>query len=53
LFTREESVEIAWQIVEPVLEGGAPPQPYEPGTWGPPDVQDQFAPPHGWADPKE
>lgn len=53
LFTREESVEIAWRIVEPVLEGGAPPEPYEPGTWGPAAVHDQFAPPHGWVDPEE
>jgi glucose-6-phosphate 1-dehydrogenase len=35
LFAREDSVERAWQIVEPVLGDVTPIQFYEKGTWGP------------------
>lgn len=35
LFAREDSVEHAWRVVEPVLGQTTPPEPYEPGTWGP------------------
>jgi glucose-6-phosphate 1-dehydrogenase len=35
LFTREDSVEETWRILEPLLEGAPPPQPYERGSWGP------------------
>jgi glucose-6-phosphate 1-dehydrogenase len=34
-FAREDWVEEAWRIVDPVLEDGPPPIEYEPGTWGP------------------
>jgi glucose-6-phosphate 1-dehydrogenase len=51
LFAREDYVEEAWRIVEPVLKGGGPVREYEPGTWGPQGVDDQVAPPGGWQDP--
>lgn len=35
LFAREDSVEAAWQVVEPILGDATPLHPYEPGTWGP------------------
>jgi glucose-6-phosphate 1-dehydrogenase len=35
LFAREDSVERAWQIVEPVLGDATPIRMYEPGSWGP------------------
>ncbi len=35
LFAREDSVEAAWQVVEPILGDACPVHPYEPGTWGP------------------
>jgi glucose-6-phosphate 1-dehydrogenase len=35
LFTREDTVEETWRIVEPLLEEPGPVHPYEPGTWGP------------------
>lgn len=35
-FARQDSVEAAWRIVEPILSHGAPVQPYFKGTWGPP-----------------
>jgi glucose-6-phosphate 1-dehydrogenase len=35
LFAREDSVEQAWRIVEPILTQRTPVLQYEPGTWGP------------------
>jgi glucose-6-phosphate 1-dehydrogenase len=35
LFAREDGVEVAWQIVEPILKTSTPVHEYEPGTWGP------------------
>jgi glucose-6-phosphate 1-dehydrogenase len=39
LFTREDSVEESWRIVQPLID--APPEvhPYRPGTWGPDEAQ--------------
>jgi glucose-6-phosphate 1-dehydrogenase len=37
-FAREDSVEEAWRVVEPVLEHPNPVVPYEPGSWGPPEA---------------
>jgi Glucose-6-phosphate dehydrogenase, C-terminal domain len=38
-FARQDYVEQAWRIVEPVLGDGMPLYEYEPGTWGPPQAQ--------------
>src|SRR5262249_14398403 len=38
LFAREDYVEEAWRIVDPVLKASTPVHEYEPGTWGPKDV---------------
>jgi len=35
LFAREDEVEAAWRVVEPILDHSPPVQPYEPGSWGP------------------
>jgi glucose-6-phosphate 1-dehydrogenase len=35
LFARQDSVEAAWRVVEPVLAHRDPACIYEPGTWGP------------------
>jgi glucose-6-phosphate 1-dehydrogenase len=35
LFAREDSVEAAWGVVEPVLGDACPVHEYAPGTWGP------------------
>ena len=35
LFAREDSVQEAWRIVEPVLGGCTPLHDYAPGSWGP------------------
>ncbi|WP_045303323.1 glucose-6-phosphate dehydrogenase [Saccharothrix sp. ST-888] len=35
LFTREDSVEETWRIVQPLLDTPPPVEPYESGSWGP------------------
>jgi glucose-6-phosphate 1-dehydrogenase len=35
LFVRQDAVEAAWTIVEPILGDVTPVHMYEPGTWGP------------------
>ena len=39
LFAREDYVEEAWRIVDPVLKAGTPVFEYEPKTWGPAEVE--------------
>jgi glucose-6-phosphate 1-dehydrogenase len=51
LFTREDSVDVAWQIVQPILKSTKPVERYAPGTWGPAEAQKAFAPAHGWINP--
>jgi glucose-6-phosphate 1-dehydrogenase len=51
LFAREDYVEEAWRIVDPVLKTGTPVYEYEPGTWGPSEVDQKVAPPGGWQNP--
>jgi glucose-6-phosphate 1-dehydrogenase len=51
LFAREDYVEEAWRIVDPVLKHGTPVYDYEPGTWGPKEVASRVSPPGGWLDP--
>jgi len=52
LFVRQDAVEAAWGIVEPILGDCCPTEPYEPGTWGPPDARDLAADIGGWHDPE-
>jgi glucose-6-phosphate 1-dehydrogenase len=51
LFARQDYVEEAWRIVDPVLKAATPIYPYEPNTWGPKEVSEKIAPPDGWCDP--
>jgi len=51
LFAREDYVEEAWRIVEPVLTSGVPIAEYAPNTWGPSDVDERVTPPGGWQNP--
>jgi glucose-6-phosphate 1-dehydrogenase len=51
LFAREDYVEEAWRIVDPVLKVGTPVYEYEPGTWGPKEVDSRVSPPGGWHNP--
>ncbi len=51
LFVRQDAVEAAWAIVEPILGDCCPTELYEPGTWGPPDSRELAADIGGWHDP--
>jgi glucose-6-phosphate 1-dehydrogenase len=50
-FARQDYVEEAWRIVDPVLDGAVPVHQYEPGTWGPPEASGFMAADGGWFDP--
>ncbi len=51
LFAREDSVEAAWRIVDPVLGDVVPLEFYQPNTWGPASAVSKVTPPGGWHDP--
>src|SRR4051812_33909594 len=51
LFAREDSVEEAWRIVDPILQSPPPVYEYEPGTWGPKEADEFVCPPGGWQNP--
>jgi glucose-6-phosphate 1-dehydrogenase len=51
LFAREDYVEEAWRIVDPVLKANTPVYEYDPGTWGPAEVEERIVPPDGWHNP--
>ena len=52
LFAREDYVEEAWRIVEPILKNSTPVYQYAPGTWGPQEVE-RVTPPAAWSNPSE
>jgi glucose-6-phosphate 1-dehydrogenase len=52
LFTREDSVEAAWAVVEPVLANHHPALPYAPGSWGPKEADELIAPHGRWHKPR-
>ncbi len=39
LFAREDSVEAAWRVVDPILKDMTPVYEYEPNTWGPAEAE--------------
>ena len=51
LFTRRDAAELAWRVVDPVLDLTDAPVPYAAGSWGPETMKD-FVPPGGWVDPQ-
>jgi len=53
LFTREDAVEAAWAIVDPVLTHHHEVYPYKPGTWGPAEADALVAADGGWHKPVE
>lgn len=50
LFARQDAVEEAWRIVDPVLKDERPVREYAPNTWGP-RVDQAVVPPGGWHNP--
>lgn len=52
LFAREDYVEEAWRIVDPVLKAGTPVYEYEPNSWGPREVEERVSPVGGWHNPR-
>jgi glucose-6-phosphate 1-dehydrogenase len=50
-FAREDYVEEAWRIVDPVLKAGTPISEYQAKTWGPREVDQKVSPPGGWQNP--
>lgn len=53
LFAREDYVEEAWRVVDPLLKTTTPVLEYEKGTWGPGEVDQRVLPPGGWHNPTE
>jgi glucose-6-phosphate 1-dehydrogenase len=51
LFAREDYVEEAWRIVDPVLKASTPVIEYEPNSWGPGEVDSKVFPVGGWQNP--
>jgi glucose-6-phosphate 1-dehydrogenase len=51
LFAREDYVEEAWRIVDPVLKASTPIYEYEKGAWGPTEVDQRVSPAGGWHNP--
>jgi glucose-6-phosphate 1-dehydrogenase len=52
LFTRDDGVEAAWRVVDPILKSVVPVEAYEPGSWGPAAARAVVAGEEGWHDPK-
>ena len=52
LFARQDVVEAAWAIVDPVIHGPSPLFEYEPGTWGPAQADRLVADIGGWNTPQ-
>jgi glucose-6-phosphate 1-dehydrogenase len=53
LFARQDVVEAAWAIVDPVIHEPRTLYPYEPGSWGPPEADRLVEDVGGWNTPVE
>ncbi len=51
LFARQDAVEAAWKIVDPLLHDARPPEPYAPGSWGPASADQLTRDVGGWNSP--
>jgi glucose-6-phosphate 1-dehydrogenase len=52
LFAREDGVEAAWRVVDPVLNNHGVAHPYEQKTWGPAEADALLPKDEFWHDPK-
>jgi len=50
-FARQNTVEAAWRIVDPILGDVTPVHPYARVTWGPKDADPLFPERDTWHDP--
>jgi glucose-6-phosphate 1-dehydrogenase len=51
IFTRQDNVEAAWAVVDPVLKEHPPSLPYPRGSWGPEEADALIAKYGGWHNP--
>ncbi|MFJ1601415.1 glucose-6-phosphate dehydrogenase [Streptomyces sp. NPDC088261] len=51
LFTREDSVEESWRIVQPLLDNPPEVHPYRPGSWGPEEAKKLVRGHPAWREP--
>jgi glucose-6-phosphate 1-dehydrogenase len=52
LFVRQDAVEAAWRVVDPVLGDVTPARAYEPGSWGPIEADHVTSADGGWHNPQ-
>jgi glucose-6-phosphate 1-dehydrogenase len=52
LFVREDGVEAAWGVVDPILGNVAPVHEYEPNTWGPVETKQIISGDDRWHNPQ-
>jgi glucose-6-phosphate 1-dehydrogenase len=52
LFARQDVVEAAWAVVDPILHGPNPMYEYDPGTWGPQEADKLVEEVGGWNTPQ-
>jgi len=52
LFARQDVVEEAWRIVDPILGNTVPVHRYAPNTWGPEVLNEIMMPDGGWHEPR-
>ena len=50
-FGRQDTVEEAWRVMQPLIDNPPPVRPYAPGTWGPYDADMLVAEHGGWREP--
>jgi glucose-6-phosphate 1-dehydrogenase len=50
-FTRQDSIEEAWRIMQPLLESPPPVERYAKGSWGPPQADRLMAGLGRWHEP--
>jgi glucose-6-phosphate 1-dehydrogenase len=50
-FTRQDSVEAAWRVMQPLLDSPPPVQPYAKGSWGPKAAERLVAGHGSWHEP--
>jgi glucose-6-phosphate 1-dehydrogenase len=49
-FTRQDGVEDAWKVMQPLLDARPPVNPYEKGSWGPGEADQLLAGQGRWHD---